>query len=142
LREYDGIVWKRWGEYVVEQRREMDGLGVPYMGIDTDSKEKPSAEEDENRKKLLSFIEDIITEIPPYPAQYTTSSLPIPPSAYLKAYPLHHINLHLYDSVNDDPKAFCPTRHIDNITHPISETGGITLSSERGLSTSISRLVS
>lgn len=67
MREYDEIVWKRWGEYVVEQKREMDELGVPYMGIDTDSKEKPSAEDDENRKKLLSFIEDIITEIPPYP---------------------------------------------------------------------------
>ena len=68
LRGFEEGVWKKWGEYVIEQRREMDELGVPYMRFLIENIEEMgmSDEDEENRKKILSFIEDIIEEVPSY----------------------------------------------------------------------------
>jgi len=73
LREFDLSVVERWGELIHEQRREMYELGVPYMqqhkkendGIN-DGKEEAEQQDDENRKMILSFIEDTIIDTPPY----------------------------------------------------------------------------
>jgi len=73
LREFELSVVKRWGELIDEQRREMYELGVPYMqqhkkenGGINDGKEEAEQQDDENRKMILSFIEDIIIDTPPY----------------------------------------------------------------------------
>ena len=73
LREFELSVVKRWGELIDEQRMEMDELGVPYMqqhkkenGGISDGKEEGEQDDDENRKMILSFIEDIIIDTPPY----------------------------------------------------------------------------
>lgn len=66
LKEFDEGVWKRWEEYITEQKREMDELGVPYMTIPTEKTTETFTRDEENRKKILVFIQDIITELPSY----------------------------------------------------------------------------
>jgi len=45
-------VVRKWGDLVEEQRRELEGLGVPYFG--DDEKER------ENREKMLVFLDDLV----------------------------------------------------------------------------------
>jgi hypothetical protein len=72
LREFDLSVVERWGELIHEQRREMYELGVPYMQQHKKDKgglidgKGEDEEDDENRMMILSFIEDIIIDTPPY----------------------------------------------------------------------------
>ena len=68
LREFDVGVVRRWREFLGEQERETNELGVPYVKIASlDNTRTTSSEDDENRAKIMAFIEDIITDPPPYP---------------------------------------------------------------------------
>jgi hypothetical protein len=68
LREFDVGVVRRWREFLEEQQREMNELGVPYMKtMSLENTSTTSSEDDENRAKIMAFIEDIITDPPPYP---------------------------------------------------------------------------
>lgn len=53
LREFDENVVLKWGELVCEQGKEMERLGVPYFGIEGG---------EENRGKMLAFLEDFVSE--------------------------------------------------------------------------------
>lgn len=59
LREFDLEIVRRWEKYTEEQRRGLDELGVPYMA-------NRNSKDDENREKIMGFVEDIISDIPPY----------------------------------------------------------------------------
>ena len=52
LMKFDIDVVTKWGELECEQMKEMEGMGVPYFGIEG---------EQENRAKLLTFLEDLIS---------------------------------------------------------------------------------
>ena len=65
--EFDRDVIKRWEELIQTQRREMDELGVPYFGNDTD-------EDMENRWKMMAFLEDLISDGVPCPYALTVSN--------------------------------------------------------------------
>ena len=67
LREFDVGVVRRWREFRGEQEREMNELGVPYVKTTSLENTSTSSEDDENRAKIMAFIEDIITDPPPYP---------------------------------------------------------------------------
>jgi len=54
LKSFDEDVRKKWQELVVEQRREMNELNVPYF--ETDSEKGDMG----NRTKILALLEDLL----------------------------------------------------------------------------------
>jgi hypothetical protein len=54
LKAFDEDVVKQWGELIAHQTTEMQELGVPYFG-------NIQEEDNENRVKMLAFLEDLIS---------------------------------------------------------------------------------
>jgi hypothetical protein len=54
LKIFDEDVVRQWSELIAQQTMEMQELGVPYFG---DIQE----EDNENREKMLAFLEDLIS---------------------------------------------------------------------------------
>jgi hypothetical protein len=52
LMEFDIDVVTKWRELECEQMKELEGIGVPFFGIEG---------EEENRVKILTFLEDLIS---------------------------------------------------------------------------------
>jgi hypothetical protein len=56
LAAFDKEVVGKWKDLAVEQRKEMEGLGIPYFGVD-DHKDPEKAV---HQQKILGFLEDLI----------------------------------------------------------------------------------
>lgn len=52
LMEFDIEVVTKWRELECEQMKELEGMRVPFFGIEG---------EEENRVKILTFLEDLIS---------------------------------------------------------------------------------
>jgi hypothetical protein len=56
LLAFDKGVVEKWADLVIKQRREMEGLGIPYFGVE-DHKDPEKAK---HRQKILELLEDLI----------------------------------------------------------------------------------
>ena len=122
LRVFEENVWKRWGEYIIEQRREMHELGVPYMSFSMENIEemRMSNGDEENRKKILGFIQDIIEEVPSYLVQLQTLSVILAISTLISP---TDIRLDNFDPRHNESSHSIPPRIVSmNLVLPIYKT--------------------
>jgi hypothetical protein len=53
---FDKDVMGKWADLVVEQRRAMERLGIPYFGVE----DHKAPEKAKRQQKILGFLEDLI----------------------------------------------------------------------------------
>jgi hypothetical protein len=53
---FDKDVLSKWEDLAIEQRREMEGLGIPYFGVE----DHKDPEKVKHQQKIFGLLEDLI----------------------------------------------------------------------------------